>query len=472
MRFQWVAIGLIGCCASAHAQTKPTPGGWKYTGSLRVRGESWDWFKPADATRQNKYTFVGAILRYGADGKVGKSPVKLELAAPALLGLPKNATAPAPAGALGLGAVYRAQNGSQNASVFLKQGYFVGRVSNGALKVGRFEFAEGKETVPSDPALAYAKNTQIAERLIGPFAWTHVGRSLDGVTWSKNRPSVNTTLTVALPTEGVFDLDGANTLTKVKVGYLSTTKTYRSGERRFFVIGYEDTRGLAKTDSSVAARKDKDAIRLTTIGGHALATFKTPLGKGDGLLWGAAQTGRWGKLRADSNSWTAQLGVRPKLGSKNSLALRGGYYYASGDSNPSDGQHGTFYPMLNTPRIFARTPFFAEANLEDLFFSATWKAGKKLSFRSDYHRLQLAKARDLWYQAGGPYNNAVFGLVGRPSNGNRKLADLLDLSADLTVNKDTTASFYLGQMLGKGAVKAIYPGSKGSLGYLEVTRKF
>jgi hypothetical protein len=471
MRISWFALALMGSCASAQAQMA-TIGGWKYSGSLRVRSESWDWFQASDATKQNKYSYVGAILRYGADGKIGGSPVKIELAAPALLGLPKNATAPAPAGALGLGAVYRAQNGSQNASAFLKQGFFVGKAGGGALKVGRFEFAEGKETVPTDPAMAFTKNTQVAERLIGPFAWTHVGRSFDGATWSKTKKTLNTTLVVAMPTEGVFDLDGANTLTKVKVASLASTKSYKSGERRIFLIGYEDGRGLVKTDNTPAAAKDKNPIRLTTLGGNLLGTFPTPLGPGDGLLWGAVQTGRWGRQRADANSWTAQLAVRPSFGKKSGLAVRGGYYYASGDGDPSDGQHGTFYPMLNTPRIFARTPFFAEANLEDSFVSVTGKVGKKLALRSDYHHLRLAKSRDLWYQAGGPYNNAVFGLVGRPSNNNRGLADLIDLSADLTLSKSATASLYFGQMLGKGAVKSIYPDSKGSLGYLELNYKF
>lgn len=464
-----LALGVFGLAGAASAQTSE---GWKYSGSLRMRSENWDWFQPTDTTKQNKYSFVGAILRYGADSKIGKTSAKIELAAPMLLGLPKNAMAPAPAGALGLGATYRAQNGSQNASVFLKQGYFLGKANGGALKVGRFEFAEGKEVTPKDPALAVTKNTQVAERLIGPFAWTHIGRSIDGATWSKSTPTRNLTLLLGRPTEGVFDLDGNTSLRKVRVGYLANTKSYTGGENRLFVMGYDDTRGLAKTDNVAATLKDQNAIRLTTLGGHALQALKTPLGAGDALVWGAVQTGRWGSLRHEASSWTAQVAIRPSFGKKNALNLRTGYYYASGDSDPNNGQHGTFYPMLNTPRLFARTPFFTEANLEDTFVSASWKAGSKVSFRADYHWLRLAKANDLWYQAGGPFNNTAFGLVGRPSGGSRNFADLADLSADITLNKTTMASLYFGQMLGKTVVKSIYPDSRGSLGYLEITRKF
>lgn len=77
-----------------------------------------------------------------------------------------------------------------------------------------------------------------------------------------------------------------------------------------------------------------------------------------------------------------------------------GDYYASDDGDPGDGQHGTFYPMLNTPRVFARTPFFAEANLEDSFVSVTGEVGKKLAPRSDYHHL-------LWFHADGPYQRRL-----------------------------------------------------------------
>ncbi|MBB6051449.1 alginate export family protein [Armatimonas rosea] len=471
MKHSWAIIALLGSCASVHAQTTES-GEWKYTGSLRVRLESWDWFKPADATKQNQYNYVGSILRYGADGKVGNSPVKLELAAPLLLGLPTNASAPLPAGSLGVGAVYRAQNGSQNGSVFLKQGFFVGKAAEGALKVGRFEFDEGKETIPTDPAMAFTKSSQVAARLIGTVGWSHVGRSFDGFTWSRTEKSANTTLLAAMPTQGVYDLDGQNTLTKVKVASLSHTKLYKNGEDRLFLIGYEDTRGLVKTDDNPTAAKDTNPIRLATLGGNLLGTFPTPFGPGDGLLWAAVQSGQWGSQRANANSWTAQVAVHPGFGKKNDLAVRGGYYYASGDSNPNDNQHGTFYPILNTPRLFARTPFFAEANLKDAFVSVTGKVGSKLALRGDYHLLQLANANDLWYQSGSPFNNTAFGLTGRPSSGSHNLADLIDLSADMTLSKSTTASFYFGQMLGKEIVKSIYPDSKGSFGYMEVNYKF
>jgi hypothetical protein len=39
----------------------------------------------------------------------------------------------------------------------------------------------------------------------------------------------------------------------------------------------------------------------------------------------------------------------------------------SGDGNPNDNTHGTFFQVLPTPRPYARFPFFNMMNNEDTF---------------------------------------------------------------------------------------------------------
>jgi hypothetical protein len=46
--------------------------------------------------------------------------------------------------------------------------------------------------------------------------------------------------------------------------------------------------------------------------------------------------------------------------------LRGGYTLGSGDGNPNDCTHGTFFQILPTPRPFARFPFFNMENNRDI----------------------------------------------------------------------------------------------------------
>ena len=133
-----------------------------YSGSLRVRQEAWDWFKPATGSYQNAYTFTGNAytftgvqLRYGVTQTTKTGESKLELQSTQLLGLPTRAAAPAPLGALGLGATYKSANGNQTGSLFIKQLYTQKKLANGTVaKLGRFEFAEGNESIPENPSMA------------------------------------------------------------------------------------------------------------------------------------------------------------------------------------------------------------------------------------------------------------------------------------------------------------------------------
>src|SRR5215472_8378140 len=84
----------------ASAQTAPTTmtiGDVAVTGSVRTRVYAWDWFEPT--TGNNEYGYSGTLVRVNFLEKRKTWDWDLELAAPILLGLPNDATAPAPQGA-------------------------------------------------------------------------------------------------------------------------------------------------------------------------------------------------------------------------------------------------------------------------------------------------------------------------------------------------------------------------------------
>ena len=118
-----VALLLVGQRPQSKSQaTKP-----EIFASLRIRSESWGWFKPSTPGYQSTYTFSHNLLRFGgrlpaAHRVSGLRPFEtvIEAASPLLLGLPHNAVAPAPNGSLGTGAQYRHFNGSQQGSLFIK----------------------------------------------------------------------------------------------------------------------------------------------------------------------------------------------------------------------------------------------------------------------------------------------------------------------------------------------------------------
>lgn len=466
--------------AAARSRPKKKTTSLDLFGSYRLRQEVWDWF---GSDPHGRYTFTGSLLRLGAAFKSPHNDLTLEISQPTLLNLPKDASLAPPFGQLGFGGAYRDANDSQQASLFIKQAFWrykgVGDPSN-SIRLGRFEFIDGTEVTPKDPTLAWLKRERIAHRLIGNFGWSHVQRSFDGGEFVHNTPGLNITAFAGMPTEGAFDLDGGATLADVKVGYLSVTKPLPGkklkGEARLFALQYEDQRqGVVKADNRTPGERagDLDPIKITTLGGHYLGVWDVGSGKVDGLVWGAGQFGDWGKLDHGAYAFAAEVGYQPKKTLWNPW-FRAGFYRGSGDDNPKDGDHGTFFPVLPTPRVYARFPFFNEANLDDTFVQAIAHPDKRLTLRGDVHFLSLANRNDLWYGGGGAFQNEpLFGYAGRPSNGSKYLATLLDLSADFQIRKNTTLSAYFGYAMGGNVIRNIYPSDpNGFLGYLEVAHKF
>ncbi len=92
--------------------------------------------------------------------------------------------------------------------LFPKQACLQWKTAAGQFRVGRVEFADGSEPAPKNATLAALKTTRINMRLIGHFGWTHVGRSFDGMLYSKTRANGQFTFLGAIPTRGVFQTDG------------------------------------------------------------------------------------------------------------------------------------------------------------------------------------------------------------------------------------------------------------------------
>jgi len=440
----------------------------------------WDWF---EGTADNAYAFSGNLMRLRLDYKQPLWDWSMELAAPVLLGLPDNALAPPPQGASGMGANYFADNARRrNAGmVFLKNFCvsFHGRGPQGhSLQLGRLEFADGAELTPENPTLVALKNTRIRERLIGTFGFTHVGRSFDGLVYAYRAGHGRLTFLAAAPTRGVFQTDGWG-WTRTGVGYLSWTQPMTAGksaaELRLFAIQYHDWRRLVKTDNRSASerRTDLGKLRISTIGGHYLHAGPVPGGAADLLVWGAWQTGRWGRL--DHRAWAIALegGYQPNVLARLKPWIRAGIFASTGDADPSDSRHGTFFQLLSTPRLYARFPFFNLMNLEDGFVELVLRPHRKLTMRPSLHGLRLREGQDLWYVGGGAYNPWTFGYVGRPAQGARSLATLYDFSADLSLSASFTLGAYFGLAQGKSVITAIYPQrARATLFFLEANYRF
>jgi hypothetical protein len=472
---------------AAKPSPSPSPaplkvGGVTISGSLRLRLESWDWFDTSAA--RNDYNFGAALLRLAIGQQREKFDWQIEGAFPLLIGIPTDAIAPAPQGQLGLGAAYFAANGRQDGSAFIKQAFVrfkgLGSDQPSSLRLGRFEFIDGAETTPANATLATLKRDHIAHRLIGPFTFTHVGRSFDGLHYARTTKTSNITFVAARPTEGVFQLRGWNEL-NIDFYYGAYTKPFKyrkaESETRIFALHYHDGRHILKSDNRpLAARAaDLEDIRVTTLGGHYISVLQTGSGKTDVLVWGAGQFGQWGRLDHTAGAIAAEIGYQPggSLAERIKPWARAGYFRSTGDGNPADNQHHTFFQVLPTPRVYARFPFYNLMNNEDVFGQVRLRPHPKLALRIDAHHLRLSKTQDMWYQGGGAFQQKTFGYVARPANGHKTLGTLIDASLDYTIAPRTTLSFYLGGVRGGGVAARIYPeGRNARFAYIELAQRF
>jgi hypothetical protein len=478
-QFALVAVSAYGQAAAAGGAPDTIKlGGVTVTGSLRSRLYGWDWFQPAAG--DNSYVYSGNLLRVGFSESREKWDWNAEFAVPFILGLPANPTGTGPQqGALGLGANYLSANsGNQNtAMLFPKQLYVrfdgMAGVKAQTLKIGRFEFNDGSEVAPKNATLAAVKRDRVTQRLIGTFGFSDVGRSFDGMHYALAKSADNFTFVAAVPTRGVFQTDGWG-WDHIGFGYASYTHEWGTGrhsaDTRFFAIEYDDFRHTLKTDNRPLAvrRSDTENILIATFGGHSLHVLQTGAGPVDLLAWGAVQTGRWGTQQQRSAAYDIEAGFQPKVLPGLKPWLRAGHSWGSGDGNPNDNKHETFFQILPTPRPYARFPFFNMMNTQDTFAMLSLRPHAKVTVSSEFHSLRLSSVNDLWYSGGGAFQPWTFGYTGRSASGKQSLGNLCDTSVEYRMNRKLTLTGYFGYTQGLAVMEQIYPkGKDGKFGYVE-----
>lgn len=483
----WARPANDDAAANSPASNAPTIfklGDITVSGSLRLRFYAWDWFQPA--TGQNQYEYSGNLLRLKFSEQRSNWDWAAEFAAPFLFGLPTTATDAAPQGALGLGSNYFTANHAERntALVFPKQLYIgfdrLGGREGQTLQVGRFLFLDGSEIAPQNATLAALKSTRVSQRLVGDFGWSDVGRSFDGLRYSRTSATNNDNLTfvAAVPTRGVYQVDGWG-WNDVAFGYGSYTHEWGSNnhhaDTRFFALEYADWRPDLKTDNRPASIRSRDtaAIRIDTFGGHSLHAIETSAGTIDLLAWGAIQTGQWGSLTQRAYAFDLESGWQPETLPRLKPWLRAGFTKGSGDRNANDSTHGTFFQVLPTPRPYARFPFFNMMNTEDLMGALILRPSTKVTISSEFHALRLSSANDLWYSGGGVFQPWTFGYTGRSTAGRSSLGNLYDTSVEVRPGRKTTVTTYFGYTQGLASMEQIYPADKDArFGYLELAYRF
>lgn len=463
----------------APAPTKHKLGPLEISVNWRTRAEGWNWFQ--GDTGNSDYGLWNSLLRVGIGQTRESVDWFVEGEQPSILGLPNDAVVAVPQGQLGMGGTYYAANNNQTntANGFVKQAFVnFKHLGPAALKVGRFEYFDGAELKLTDPLLATVVQSRITNRLISNFGFSAVQRAFDGVQLAMNFGHNNWTFFGARPTEGVFQVKG---MAELDVDIYAGTYTRfignreNAGEFRVFAMGYIDHRTLVlKTDNRAQPLRaaDHGKIEVATYGMDYAHVYNADrAGRFDFLVWGAVQNGSWGDLAQHAGALVGEAGWELPVMLKPWISA--GYSYGSGDGDPNNGRHSTFFQLLPTPRPYARFPFYNMMNNEDVYGTLNLHPASKLSLRSEVHALRLASASDLWYLGGGAFQPKTFGYTGRPSNGNRGLGNVWDLSADYQVTPSFSTTVYYAHAWGKGVIAAIYPkDANGQFVYLETNFHF
>ena len=445
-----VLLLLLVCAAPAAAQSAaPPPPEWQPIVRNLTRAEFWRFFEPlpSPAAGDPQTAHIGNRLYAGVRWRRGLFEATAAVQYVQFGGLPVDASGP---GALGTGALYYDHSGDTASSqVYLRTASVAlrGIARRLDVQVGRFGYTSGAERVSDTPAIESIKRMRIDSRLIGEFEWSVYQRSFDGARLDWRAPQWTVTAATMRPTQGGFEDAAGVGIDDIVVTNVAWTAAPglvapRTEVQAFAVLYADDRRVTARPDNTGLRAEAVDAA-ITTVGGHSVSALPVRTGELDLLAWIAVQTGHWYDHSHRGVGWSLEGGHRWS-NARGAPWLRGGLLYATGDDDPSDAHHGTFFPALPTVRRYSQSTLTTLANIRDAFAQVIVRPAATLTARADIHALTLASAADGWYGGSGATQEEgrIFGFTLRPSGGERRVTTVVEGSIEWRIHPRWTAAAY------------------------------
>ena len=152
--------------------------------------------------------------------------------------------------------------------------------------------------------------------------------------------------------------------------------------------------------------------------------------------------------------------------------MRIGINSGSGDGDPLDDEHTTFFQILPTAWLYARFPFFNMMNNQDVFAQWILEPHPMLSTQLDFHWLRLNASQDLAYFGGGATKNDFFGYGGVATNGRNELAYLIHTMITIRPTAFLTLNGLYAHAWGQGVIDQAFADDGGDYGFLEAVVAF
>jgi len=358
--------------------------------------------------------------------------------------------------------------------VYLKEANVVFRQLFGGVdvQIGRLPYTSGAERPSGVPKLEAVKRQRIDARLVGEFEWSIYQRAFDGVRVDWTSPRVKVTGSALMPTQGGYEDAAGLMMPDVRVysgvATVAPGAIIPGGEIQLFAHQYDDSRRVTARPDLTGRPVARADLAITTVGGHAVAARKTDNGEADVLVWSAGQFGSWYEQKHRAYGLVGEAGYQwsrvpwwPWV--------RGGFTLLSGDGAPTDGTHGTFFPMLPTVRRYAQSTLYSLANLRDLALQVMLRPRAGVSTRVDLHIVGLANSADGWYAGSGATQNAgrLFGYTLRPTGGETGLMNVLEGSIDWRIDSRWSINGYAAVASRGPAVRRSFAGGPAVYGYVE-----
>ena len=392
----YVLVALTGVASTAAAQTAPTVTPIVQNVS---RFESWSFLEPSRADADSDYSLFSNRTTLGIHVDTRRLTVDGAFQYAQLYGLPRRATGPGPLGPGGM--YFAAARTPQAYQLYFKSLSFgVKEIIPGlSLTVGRMRFSSGLEAQSRTPKVEAIKRERVSGRLIGEVEWSAFERAFDGARLDLDRSGWHATTALLFPTQGGFEESANPTMSSVRVASAAVTRQFGYSEIQIFAHHYQDGREVnVRPDNSLLPATRVD-IGLATAGVSHIGVYLLGSGHVDSVVWIAGQLGDWYDQRQRSYSAIVEGGYQWPGGWR--PWLRAGAQYASGDPDPRDNRHSTFFPMLPSTRPDFLASTFAQMNLRDVFGQIRLHAADHVVIGGEIHRLWLANAADRWYSGTG-----------------------------------------------------------------------
>lgn len=440
----------------------------------RLRGEGTHWFGNLliggqTIPRTSSYGLMTNRTQLGLDVEHADwLESQFQLQSVVVAGVPSNAVG------VGYG-YYNASPHSTQASVSVRQGWLKLKQNGFFLTGGRQLYADGAEGNAQERHLKYLQDYRLSQRLIGQLDYAAPGRSFDGVNVGYGNEAVEVSGFYFVPTFGGLNIQGMNAIDGIQLAGLSLSLKEQAGLGNTLghlgFYHYRDTRSGVQVVDNGPTGTPGAQIDLQTFAGHLAHVHDLMGGKLDFTVFGFGQIGQWQGLDQRSGAYGIEMGYEwSQLWA--TPWLRAGINSGSGDHNPRDTTHGTFFQMIPSTPIQSPFPFYNLMNNQDVFVQLLARPLPNVGLRLDFHWLNLNAGQDLWYSGSGAGGNDEFGYFGSPGHGETSLANLVHIGGVIFLSPQLKINAFYGHAFGQQVIRGNYSGSTGDFGLMEAVYAF